>query len=229
MEVKKSSKANLENKKTLFLEMGFIFTLLIVFCAFQYNSAGNKAEVFELGLQQAFEEVNIPVTIPTPPPPPEQPQPPAVSDIIDIMPDDLIVDNNVFNTENIPNKPIEIIEYVTVITEEVIEEAGIPIAFVEEKPLFMGGDANNFTKWVNANMEYPELARANGVQGRVTIEFTVMTDGSVANIKVLRGVDSSLDKEAVRIVSMSPKWTPGKQKDKAVKVIYRFPVVFQLQ
>ena len=229
MEVKKSSKANLENKKTLFLEMGFIFTLLIVFCAFQYNSAGNKAAILQISSQGIVEVDNIPVTLTPPPPPPEQPQAPVVSDVIDIMPDDLIVDNSVFNTENIPNKPIEIIEYVTVITEEVIEEAGIPIAFVEEKPLFMGGDANNFSKWVNANMEYPELARDNGVQGRVTIEFTVMTDGSVANIKVLRGVDSSLDKEAVRIVSMSPKWTPGKQKDKAVKVIYQFPVVFQLR
>ena len=93
----------------------------------------------------------------------------------------------------------------------------------------MGGDANAFSKWVNERLVYPEIAKENGVSGRVTLQFTVNTDGSVSNIKVLRGVDPSLDKEAVRVVSMSPKWTPGKQRDRAVKVTYTFPVIFQLR
>ena len=104
----------------------------------------------------------------------------------------------------------------------------IPFQLVEEKPSFMGGDANAFSKWVHERLVYPEIAKKNGVQGRVTLQFTVDTDGTVKNVKVLRGVDPSLDKEAVRVVSMSPKWTPGRQKGRAVSVTYIFPVIFQL-
>ena len=82
---------------------------------------------------------------------------------------------------------------------------------------------------MNQNLVYPEIAKENGVQGRVTMQFTVNPDGSVKNVKVLRGVDPSLDQEAVRVISMSPKWTPGKQRDRAVKVTYTFPVIFQLR
>ena len=93
----------------------------------------------------------------------------------------------------------------------------------------MGGDQNEFTKWVFKNIVYPEIAKENGVQGRVTLQFTVETDGRVSNVVVVRGVDSSLDKEAVRVVSSSPKWTPGKQRNKPVRVRFTFPVIFQLR
>ena len=93
----------------------------------------------------------------------------------------------------------------------------------------MGGDANTFSKWVNERLVYPEIAKENGVQGRVTLQFTINTDGSVSDVKVLSGVDPSLDKEAVRVVSMSPKWTPGKQRGQAVSVTLTFPVIFQLR
>ena len=100
---------------------------------------------------------------------------------------------------------------------------------VEEKPSFQGGDANQVSKWGNQRLVYPEIAKENGVQGRVTLQFTVEKDGSVTKVKVLRGVDPSLDKEAVRVVSQSPKWKPGKQRDRAVPVTYTFPVIFQLR
>ena len=103
------------------------------------------------------------------------------------------------------------------------------VKFVEEKPCFQGGDSNAFSKWVNSRLVYPEIAKENGVQGKVTLQFTINTDGSVSDVKVLRGVDPSLDKEAVRVVSSSPKWTPGKQRDKPVAVTYTFPVIFQLK
>ena len=112
---------------------------------------------------------------------------------------------------------------------EEVEEEAIPFALVENKPTFQGGDANTFSKWVNSRLEYPEIAKENGIQGRVTLQFTVNTDGSVSDVKVLRGVDSSLDKEAVRVVSSSPKWKPGMQRDKPVRVTYTFPVIFQLR
>ena len=110
-----------------------------------------------------------------------------------------------------------------------VEEEPIPFQLVEEKPSFQGGDANQFSKWVNSRLVYPEIAKENGVQGRVFLQFTVEKDGSVTKVKVLRGVDPSLDKEAVRVVSMSPKWKPGKQRDRAVAVTYNFPVIFQLR
>ena len=100
---------------------------------------------------------------------------------------------------------------------------------MEDKPSFQGGDANQFSKWVNSRLVYPEIAKENGVQGRVLLQFTVEKDGSVTKVRVLRGVDPSLDKEAVRVVSMSPKWKPGKQRDRAVPVTYTFPVIFQLR
>ena len=120
-------------------------------------------------------------------------------------------------------------DYVAEVKEEVIEEEAIPFQLVEQKPSFNGGDANEFSKWVNQRLQYPEIAKENGVQGRVMLQFTVNADGTVSNVKVLRGVDPSLDKEAVRVVSSSPKWKPGKQRDRNVKVTYTFPVIFQLR
>ena len=132
------------------------------------------------------------------------------------------------NLEDDSNLGVEIMDYVEV-EEEVVEEEAIPFQLVEEKPSFQGGDANQFSKWVNSRLVYPEIAKENGVSGRVTLQFTVEKDGSVTKVKVLRGVDPSLDKEAVRVVSMSPKWKPGKQRDRAVPVTYTFPVIFQLR
>ena len=157
----------------------------------------------------------------------------AIDDIknqIDIVDDDIKVDDNLFqNLEDDANMGVEIMDYVEEVQEEVVQEEEIPFQLVEEKPTFQGGDANEFSKWVNKNLVYPDIAKENGVQGRVLLQFTVNTDGSVSNVKVLRGVDSSLDKEAVRVVSQSPKWKPGKQRDRAVKVTYTFPVFFQLR
>ncbi|MBQ2150988.1 MAG: energy transducer TonB, partial [Bacteroidales bacterium] len=124
---------------------------------------------------------------------------------------------------------VDIIDYIEEVKDEEVDEEAIPFAVVEEKPMCNGGDANEFTRWVNSKLVYPEIPKENGVQGRVTLQFTVEKDGSVTNVKVLRGVDPSLDKEAVRVVQSSPKWTPGKQRDRAVKVTYTFPVIFQLR
>ena len=135
----------------------------------------------------------------------------------------------IISTEDNKNLGVEIKEYVQGRKEEVVEEEDIPFMFVEEKPKFQGGDENSFTRWVAERLVYPEIAKENGVQGRVYLTFRVNTDGSVSDVKVLRGVDPSLDKEAVRVVSMSPKWTPGRQRNKAVRVIYQFPVIFQLR
>lgn len=230
MEIKKSEKANLENKKLLFLELGLIISLGITWFAFEWTSKETVVSVLEDTTEVLIEEEIIPITQEAPPPPPTQVKIPVLSDQIDIVDDEIEVNDDLFmNLEDDSNMGVEIMEYVEVTEEEVVEEEAIPFQLVEEKPSFQGGDANQFSKWVNSKLEYPEIAKENGVQGRVTLQFTVEKDGSVTKVKVLRGVDPSLDKEAVRVVSMSPKWKPGKQRDRAVPVTYTFPVIFQLR
>ena len=229
MEIKKSAKANLEDKKLLFVEIGLVISLAITLFAFEWTSKETNVAVLEEQAQVVLEEEIIPITQETPPPPPAAPKIPVLSDQIDIVDDEIEIDDDMFmNLEDDANLGVEIMDYVEV-EEEVVEEEAIPFQLVEEKPSFQGGDANQFSKWVNQRLEYPEIAKENGVQGRVTLQFTVEKDGTVTKVKVLRGVDPSLDKEAVRVVSMSPKWKPGKQRDRAVPVTYTFPVKFQLR
>ena len=230
MEIKKSVKASLENKRLLFTEIGFVIALLVVYGAFEYSSKEKAASILDGDNQIVEVEDMVPITQETPPPPPEAPKIPILSDQIDIVDDEIKVDDDMFmNLEDNANMGVEIMDYVEETKEEVVEEEAIPFQLVEEKPSFNGGDANEFSKWVNSKLVYPEIAKENGVQGRVTLQFTVNADGTVSNVKVLRGADSSLDKEAVRVVSSSPKWKPGKQRDRAVKVTYTFPVIFQLR
>ncbi len=230
MEIKKTPKADLTNKRALFMEIGLAAVLLVVLVAFEWSTS-EKAEMIDLtAQQQVIEEEIIPITQEQPQTPPEMPKTPVLSDVIDIVDDDVEVADDLFvNMEDDASIGVEIMEYHTEVVEEEVEEEAIPFAFVEEKPKFQGGDANTFSKWVNSKLVYPEIAKENGIQGRVTLQFTVNTDGSVSNVIVLRGVDSSLDKEAVRIVSQSPKWTPGRQRERPVKVTYTFPVIFRLQ
>lgn len=230
MEIKKSQKADLTNKTLLFREIGLAATLVIVLVAFEWSTR-DKVETIDLsGQAAAVEEEIIPVTQEQQQAPPEMPKIPVLSDVIDIVDDDIDVgDDMLLNLEDDKNIGVEIMDYHAEVAEEVIEEEVIPFAIVEEKPKFQGGDANTFSKWVNSKLVYPEIAKENGIQGRVTLQFTVNTDGSVSNVQVVRGVDASLDKEAVRIVSSSPKWTPGRQRERPVKVVYTFPVIFQLR
>ena len=231
MEIKKSPKASLENKRLLFTEVGLVVALGIVYGAFNWSSKDAQVAVLEDTTQVVVEEEMIAIQNELPPPPPEAPNIPVLSDQIDIVDDDIKLDDDLFiNTEDDANLGVDIMDYKeAAVEEEEVEEEAIPFQLVEQKPSFNGGDANEFSKWVNSRLVYPEIAKENGVQGRVTLQFTVEADGRVTNVKVLRGVDPSLDKEAVRVVSSSPKWKPGKQRDRAVKVTYTFPVIFQLR
>lgn len=138
---------------------------------------------------------------------------------ISSTPSDLYEDND---------SPLPEPEGVLSFQEDDSDVESIPFQLVETKPLFDGGDISKFTQWVQGHLIYPALAKKDGIQGRVTLQFNVNADGSVSRVKVLRGVDPTLDEEAVRIVSMSPKWEPGKQRGRAVTVSYTFPVIFQL-
>ncbi|MBR5661399.1 MAG: M56 family metallopeptidase [Bacteroidales bacterium] len=109
------------------------------------------------------------------------------------------------------------------------EQDAVPFQLIEKKPTFNGGDASDFSKWVNSQLHYPEQAKKDGAQGRVILQFTIGTDGEMRDIKVLRGVSEELDAEALRVISSSPKWEPGMRDGKAVPVTYTFPVVYQLR
>ena len=229
MEVKKSPKADLSKSSTMFFEIGLIAALAIVLIAFEWRSKEiKKAELSANDIIAAEEEI-IPITEEENVVRPKMPTIPILSDAIEIVDDDIKVDEEMFSFEDSEDLGVDMNDYGYEVGEESVEEEAIPFALVEQKPMFQGGDANAFSKWVNQHLAYPDIAKENGIQGRVTLQFTVNTDGSVSGVKVVRGVDPSLDKEAVRVVSSSPKWTPGKQRDRPVKVTYTFPVIFQLR
>ena len=227
METKKSERASAENKRFLFAEVGLAVALAVVLAMFSYATPDKKATLLA-EIATAIEEDDVPVILDTPPAPPQAPAMPVISDDIQIVDDDIQVDEFVSTFEE-DATPVNIMDYVEDTKEEDPIDEDIIFVLVEEKPSFNGGDANEFTRWVNAHLVYPEVPKENGVQGKVTLQFTVMKDGSVGKVKVLRGADPALDREAVRVVSSSPKWVPGKQRDRAVNVTYTFPVVFQLR
>lgn len=230
MEAKKNSRASLENKRTLFFEIGLIAALAVVLTSFEWNSSTKEVASISAGGISLIDDETVPITQQETPPPPENIKEPVISEDLQIVENDIKVDTQFLSPDD-NTEPIKIVPYVEPSnkTEEEEVEEFIPFAIVEDKPTFQGGDANTFTKWVYSNIVYPELAIENGIQGRVTVQFTIDKDGSVKDVRVLRGADSTLDKEAVRVISNSPKWSPGKQRGKAVKVKYTFPIIFQMR
>ncbi len=230
METKKTNRASLENKRAMFLEIGLVAALAIVLTSFEWNSSTKDVATIMAGNSFLADDETIPVTQQEPPPPPQTIKEPVISEELKIVENDVKIDTEFLSPDD-NTDPIKIVPYVEPSNKEEEEEVEefIPFSIVEDKPTFQGGDANTFTKWVYGNIVYPELAIENGIQGRVTVQFTIDKDGSVKDVKVLRGADSTLDKEAVRVISSSPKWTPGKQRGKAVKVKYTFPIIFQMR
>lgn len=198
-----------------------------VYFGFEYTTAEVRTAALEDAGTVVEVEDMIPITFDTPPPPPALPQI-VLSDILDIVDDDIEVDDEHILLPDDFDAPVLITDCFEIVEEEAEEET-LPFILVEEKPKFNGKDANEFSRWVNQRLDYPQVCIENGVQGRVTLEFTIRADGSLSDIKVLRGVDPALDSEAVRVVQSSPKWTPGRQRDRAVAVTYTFPVIFRLR
>ena len=230
MEAKKNSRVSLENKRTMFFEIGLIAALAVVLTSFEWNSATKEVASISAGGISLIDDETVPITQQETPPPPESIKEPVISEDLQIVENDIKVDTQFLSPDD-NTEPIKIVPYVEPSNKEEEEEVEefIPFSIVEDKPTFQGGDANTFTKWVYSNIVYPELAIENGIQGRVIVQFTIDKDGSVKDVRVLRGADSTLDKEAVRVISNSPKWSPGKQRGKAVKVKYTFPIIFQMR
>lgn len=229
MEIKKSPQASLENKRLLFAEIGLIVALLVVYAGFETSTRAHTTATL-INTTKTVEEIDVcAIQLETPPPAPEVPQLPQLSDELEIVDNDVTVDIE-FESLDDSNAPISLGEYKEKeVIEEEVEEETYFVYNVEEKPTFNGSDANEFTKWVNSRIQYPQIAQEMQIQGKVTLQFTIDKDGSLKNVKVLSTPDESLSKEAVRVVSSSPKWKPGMQRDRAVKVNYIFPVLFQLR
>ncbi|MBR4044612.1 MAG: energy transducer TonB [Bacteroidaceae bacterium] len=227
MEVKKSPKADLEGKKTTNLLIGAILTLAILFIGFEWSERDKKVTT-DTGIAEVeFEEEIIPITEQEQPqqaPPP--PEAPKAEEVIEIMDNDSKVEESTIQASDDTQAAVEVKYTPVEVEEEEVDEQQI-FTIVEENPEFPGGMAECY-KWINKNLNYPTISAENGVQGRVTVNFVVNVDGSIVDVKVLRGVDPYLDKEAVRVVSKMPKWKPGKQRGKAVRCSFNLPVRFKL-
>ena len=229
MEIKKTEKASLENKRLIFAELGLIAALLVVFAGFESSTRAKEVALLQGNTKIDDEGDMMAIPLDTPPPAPQAPALPMLSDDLEIVDNDVTVDLD-FQSLDDTDVPVDIQEYVRQdVVEEEVEDDPIPFVTVEQKPTFNGGDANGFAKWVNSRLVYPEIAKENGIEGRVTLQFTIGKDGRLQDVKVLNSPDESLAQEAVRVVSSSPKWEPGRQRDRAVKVSYTFPVIYRLR
>ena len=228
MEVKKSPKADLESKKTSNLLIGAILTLSVLFVGFEWSERDKKVTT-DSGIQEVvFDEEIIPITEQEQPkqaPPP--PEAPKVEEVLEIMDNDSEVEESTIQASDDTQAAVEVKYTPVEVEEEEVEEQQI-FQVVEEMPEFPGGMAECM-KWLSKNIKYPTISQENGVQGRVIIQFVVNRDGSIVDAQVARGVDPYLDKEALRVVGLMPKWKPGKQRGKEVRVKYTLPVMFRLQ
>ncbi len=216
MQLKKNPESDLESKRGLFLQLGLVISLLIVLIAFEYKSY-EKSD-FNLGTLNLddLEEEIIPITKQEVKPPPPPPPPP---EIIEIVEDDVEIEEEI-EIEDTESDEEEMIE----IEEEDDDEY---FMVVENMPEFPGGDLG-LMKYIQKNVRYPAIAKEYNITGKVYVSFIVDKQGTVTNVKIVRGVDKNLDAEAVRVVKSLPKYKPGKQRGKPVRVMFTIPINFTL-
>ena len=228
MEIKKSPKADLEGKKTTWFLVGLVLILAAMFVAFEWTKRDVVITSDSGIVDVPFEEEMVPITQQEEPkqaPPP--PEAPKVEEVLQIADNDANVQESTIQSNEDKGQAVEIKYVPEVVEEEEVEEQQI-FQVVEEMPEFPGGMAECL-KFLAKNIKYPTIAQENGVQGRVIVQFVVNQDGSIVDPVVVRSVDPYLDKEALRVIKMMPKWKPGKQRGKAVRVKYTVPVTFKLQ
>ena len=212
---KKDPKISLENKKGMFFQIGLAVTLIAIFISFEWKSYDkSNYNLGDSNLADMEEEI-IPITRQEVKPPPPPPPPP---EIIEIVEDEVEIENEV-EIEETDTDEDEIVEI-----EEDDEEF---FMVVENMPEFPGGDLG-LMKFIQKNVRYPAIAKEYNITGKVYVSFIVDKQGSVTNVKIVRGVDKNLDAEALRVVSLLPKYKPGKQRGKAVRVMFTIPINFTL-
>lgn len=225
MEIKKSPKADLQNKKGLFLQIGLIVSLLLVILVFGWSQREKVVEILDLGNVTVEEDIVEITRQDEKPPEPVKQTITVVSDIINVVKNEAKINTNFDFAEFSDDKII--VQQVKVVEEKAEDDA--PFLIVEDMPKFQNGDLNVFRNWVMSRVKYPAIAAENGIQGKVTLQFVIEKDGTLTNIQALTSPDRSLTEEATRILQTSPKWTPGKQRGTPVRVKYTLPIEFKLQ
>ncbi|MCQ2301339.1 MAG: TonB family protein [Bacteroidales bacterium] len=224
METKKSNRADLEKRRLMFTQIGLIVSLALAWMVFETKSYGKQEIRTFDGTTEAIPDDLVPVTVQEKPQPIEKPKVVNMITIVDNneeIESEIDIDVNVEEDEPIePTVPIDIIE------EEIVEE--VPFIIVENMPTFPGGE-KKMLEYVAKNVKYPQLAKEVGTQGRVFVSFVVEKDGSITNVTILRGIGSGCDEEAIRVVKSMPKWNPGLQCGRAVRVSCNLPINFKLQ
>jgi protein TonB len=228
MQIKKYENANLENRKGAYFAIGLLFVLASIYCLFElkvYDLGSTEVKKLHLDLIEA--EV-IPISQVTPPPPPPPPQ--SITQI-EIVSDDEEIEVQLeiedLEIDDDSKVDVEVAEYVNELPEEEYVEEEI-FTIVEKMPAFPGGVEALFN-YLGQNIEYPDMAKDARVEGKVYITFVVDRDGSIADVKVLRGIGGGCDEEAIRVVKGMPKWEPGEQRGKSVRVQYNLPINFVLK
>ena len=230
MEVKKTPKADLENKKSTWLLVGYVIVLAFMFIAFEWTERDVKIDTSQAVTDLVFEEeIEIPITEqPEQLPPPPQ-EAPSIAETLTIVDDDTEVEETEIASTEETGEAMEIKYVAPTVEEEEDPEEQTIFEVVEQMPEYPNGGMAGLMQFLSKNIKYPTIAQENGTQGRVTVQFVVNKDGSIVDAKVLRGVDPYLDKEAVRVIMGMPKWKPGMQRGKPVRVKYTVPVMFRLQ
>lgn len=232
MELKKSPKADLENKRSYFLEIGIIVALAACIAMFSWSQKERVIEVVEQPVVAVETEMTeVTVQEDKRPPAPMKTQAVVLSDLLNVVKNDAKIEQtiNILDLDVTQDLAVDVGKYGGTYTGEDEVEEDVPVVIAEEMPTFQGGDINAFSRWCAKNIVYPPIAQDNGSQGRVTVQFVVERDGSITQIKVLRGVDKYLDEEAIRVVKSSPKWKPGANRGKPVRVYVQVPINFVLE
>lgn len=231
LEEKKSAKANLEQHRFLWLLVGCLIVFSTTFAVFEWTTVEPKDKKAKKAKQVNLDipvDIMVPFTIPEKkvvPPPPEAKK---IVDILEIVDDEAEIEESELVSIEEQGDVVEVAENANIVVEEVVEEQTV-FQVVEQQPEFPGG-MKALMKYLQENINYPRVSRDNNSQGRAFIRFVVNTDGSIQGTEVLKSSgDMYLDKEAVRVVSGMPKWKPGRQSGKNVRVYFTLPVVFKLQ
>jgi len=229
MEIKKYPQVDLERFHNLFLELGLILALGVIYVAFEWKSTIRETSgLGQVAVPEAETEL-MPVTRQEPVRPPEPP-PPKVVEILNIVSDDAEIEEEleIEDTEADEETMIDVAPVISMGREEEKEDDSPVFYIVEEMPEFPGGELA-LRQFIANAIKYPVIAQENGIQGKVYVSFVVGKDGQVSDARVIRGVDASLDKEALRVVNSLPRWKPGKQQGEAVRVSFSVPISFVLQ
>ena len=231
MEPKKNPKVDLAKNSALYFAIGLCLVLFLSWKMVEYKSYEKESVDIGMLTVDDDDEEEVPLTeqLKTPPPPPPAPQ------IIEVVEDEEDVEETVIESTETTQE--EVIEEVEVLEEEV--DVDVPFAIIEDVPLFPGCERvkkserrkcfqEKLDKHVLKNFRYPEIAQEMGVQGRVFVTFVIDRDGTITGIRT-RGPDKNLEKEAARIIGKLPNMTPGKQRGRAVRVPFSYPINFCLQ